>query len=40
MGVVVFDTQENAEAAMGILKPPPGGPKLKSSSVWVVGAEA
>ena len=40
MGVVVFDTEENAEAAKGVLTPPPGGPKLKSSSVWVVGAEA
>jgi hypothetical protein len=40
MGVVVFDTEENAEAAKGVLAPPPGGPKLKSSTVWVVGAEA
>jgi hypothetical protein len=40
LGVVVFDTAENAEAAMSALKPPPGGPELISSTVYEVGAEA
>jgi hypothetical protein len=38
--VLVFDTAENAEAAKGVLKPPPGGPELVSSAVHVVAAEA
>jgi len=40
LGVVVFDTAENAEAALSALKPPPGGPVLISSTVYEVGAEA
>ncbi len=40
MGVVVFDTAEHAAAAKDVLKPPPGGPELVSSSVYEVGAEA
>ena len=40
MGVVVFDTEEHAEAAKGALRPPPGGPELISSTVYGVGAEA
>lgn len=28
LGVIVFATQENAESAQGVLKPPPGGPQL------------
>ena len=40
MGVVVFDSQENAEAASESLKPPPGGPELLSSVIYRVGAEA
>jgi hypothetical protein len=40
IGVVVFDTQEHAEAASHVLKPPSGGPELLSSTVYSVGAEA
>ena len=40
MGVVLFDTAENVEAAMSTLKPPPGGPELVSCTVYQVGAEA
>jgi hypothetical protein len=40
MGVVVFDTEEHADAATSALKPPPGGPELISSTVYEVGAQA
>jgi hypothetical protein len=40
MGVMVFATAENAEAAKDILKPPPGGPQLVSSTVYEIAAEA
>jgi len=40
MGVVVFDTVEHADAAVSVLKPPPGGPELMSSTVYEVGAQA
>ena len=40
MGVIVFATAAEAEAAKGVLTPPPGGPELLSSNVWEVGAEA
>ncbi len=40
LGVVVFDTAANAEAAVKALQPPPGGPELISSTVYEVGAEA
>ena len=40
MGVVVFETAEQAEAAMSALKPPPGGPELMSSTVYEIGAQA
>jgi hypothetical protein len=40
LGVVVFDSAENAEAAVSALKPPPGGPELISSTVYEVGAQA
>ena len=40
MGVVLFDTQKNAESAVSALKPPPGGPELLSTTVYEVGAEA
>ncbi|HEY5109526.1 MAG TPA: hypothetical protein VII96_07935 [Acidimicrobiales bacterium] len=40
MGVIVFATAEDAEAAKGVLTPPPGGPQLVSSDIWVVGAHA
>jgi hypothetical protein len=40
MGVVVFATAANAEAAKDVLKPPPGGPELVSSAVHEVAAQA
>jgi len=40
MGVIVFDSAENAAAAADVLKPPAGGPQLVSSSVYEVRAEA
>lgn len=40
MGVIVFATATDAEAAKGVLKPPPGGPELVVANVWVVAAEA
>jgi hypothetical protein len=40
LGVVVFDTQANAEAAASALKPPPGAPELIASTIYEVGAEA
>jgi hypothetical protein len=40
MGVILFATPEDADAAKGVLTPPPGGPKLVSANVWIVGAEA
>jgi hypothetical protein len=40
LGIVVFDNEANAQAAVSALKPPPGGPVLISSTVFEVGAEA
>lgn len=40
MGVVVFDSADNARAAAEVLKPPPGGPELVSCDVYEVAAEA
>jgi hypothetical protein len=40
LAVVVFDTAENADAAVPNLKPPPGGPEVISSAVYEVHAEA
>ena len=40
MGVIVFATAEYAEAAKGVLTPPPGGPELIAANVWDVGATA
>jgi len=40
MGIIVFESAENAEAAKDALKPPPGGPQLVSISVYEVRAEA
>jgi hypothetical protein len=40
MGIVVFDTAQNASAAQSALKPPPGGPVLISNTVYEVAAEA
>lgn len=38
--VVVFDSEEQAQSALNILKPPPGGPTLLSSEVYEVAVEA
>ena len=40
MGVIVFATAEDAGAAQGVLKPPPGGPQLISSELYEVGGQA
>ncbi len=40
MGVMVFATAEEAEAAEGVVKPPPGGPEVISSGVWEVSVQA
>jgi hypothetical protein len=41
MGVIVFDTAENAAAAQEVLKPPAGaGPELISSELYEVGVRA
>lgn len=40
MGVIVFASAAEAEAAKDALRPPPGGPELLSSLVYEVGAEA
>jgi len=40
IGVVTFDTEDNAKAASKVLGPPPGGPTLKSVDVFEVWAEA
>lgn len=40
IGVIVFASEAEAEAAKGALIPPPGGPALVSSTVFEVAAEA
>jgi hypothetical protein len=41
MGVIVFDTAENAAAAQEVLKPPAGaGPELISCDLYEVGVRA
>jgi hypothetical protein len=40
MGVVVFDTEQNASVASEVLRPPPGGPEFVSVAVYEVGAQA
>jgi len=40
MGVAIFDSAEHAAAAQEALKPPPGGPELISTGIYVVGATA
>jgi hypothetical protein len=40
LGIVFFDTEANAAAAQEALKPPPGGPKVISSELYEIGAEA
>ena len=38
-GVIVFDTAEQATAAMDALKPPPGGPTIISVGVFEVARQ-
>jgi len=38
-GVIVFDTEANASAAMGALQPPPGGPTVINCSVFEVARD-
>ncbi len=40
MGVIVFDSADNAAAAMEAMKPPTGGPQLVSTAVYEVSGEA
>jgi hypothetical protein len=41
MGIIVFDTVENASAAQSVLKPPVGtGPELISCDLYEVGGQA
>jgi hypothetical protein len=40
MAVIVFDTEENAEAGKAAIQPPPGGPTVISIDVYPVVAEA
>jgi hypothetical protein len=40
MAVVVFDTEDHARGAVDPMKPPPGGPTLRSIEVYEVFAEA
>jgi len=38
-GVMVFDTEDHASAAMGALQPPPGGPTVINCAVFEVARE-
>ena len=40
IGGIVFATADDAKSAQGALKPPPGGPQLKSSEIYEVGGQA
>ncbi len=41
LGVIVFDTVENAAAAQDVLRPPAGaGPEMISSELYGVGGQA
>ena len=39
-GVIVFDTEEHAAAAVGPLQPPPGGPTVINCAVYEIAREA
>ena len=39
-GVIVFDTEGHANAAMEALQPPPGGPTVINCSVFEIAREA
>ena len=38
-GVIVFDTEEHASAAMSALQPPPGGPTVINCAVFEVARD-
>jgi hypothetical protein len=38
-GVIVFDTEEHATAAMDALQPPPGGPTVLNCDVFEIARE-
>jgi hypothetical protein len=40
VGVVVFATEQQAKDASEALRPPPGGPEVRSVDVYEVGAVA
>ena len=40
VGVVVFDTEQQAKDASEALRPPPGGPELRGVDIFEVGALA
>ena len=40
MAIMVFETEDHAAGALEALKPPPGGPTLRSIDVYEVMAEA
>jgi len=39
-GVIVFDSEEHASAAMAALQPPPGGPTVINCAVFEIAREA
>jgi hypothetical protein len=39
-GIVVFDTEEHANAAIEALQPPPGGPTVINCAVFEIAREA
>ena len=39
-GVIVFDTEDHATAAMDALQPPPGGPTVINCAVFEIAREA
>ena len=40
VGVVVFETEQQAKDASEALRPPPGGPEVRSADIYEVGATA
>jgi len=40
VGVVVFETEQQANDAADALKPPPGGPELRAADIYEIGALA
>jgi hypothetical protein len=40
VGVVVFETEQQAKDASEALRPPPGGPEVRSVDLYEVGAVA